>query len=219
VDWAAGRPFAWVSAHHQGPALLHSVDASNGLRDQDFSVLEAWLRDQTRDDPTRRIPLHPDAVRRLRGGRLSQHPRDFLPRDNRRRRPILGPGEILVQLLDPGGQSVASARAAASWRVSSSISDPIRSPLPRHTTVEERGTDHLDIRQTCRSKVPPNELHPFRNAAERSQLRERPTWTSFTRGGSTLASQAQSATSCQITILFLMLSDQSIKSEKVSGPS
>jgi len=55
VTWAAGRPFAWVddeitdadrewvSEHHQGPALLRSVDASCGLTDQDFSVLEAWL--------------------------------------------------------------------------------------------------------------------------------------------------------------------------------
>ena len=57
ADWAAGRPFAWlddeitdadrewVSAHYQAPALLRSVDASHGLTDQDFTALEAWLRE------------------------------------------------------------------------------------------------------------------------------------------------------------------------------
>jgi HAD domain in Swiss Army Knife RNA repair proteins len=57
VDWAAGRPFAWVddeitdadrdwvSVHHLGPALLHSIDASRGLTDRDFSVLEVWLQE------------------------------------------------------------------------------------------------------------------------------------------------------------------------------
>lgn len=56
VDWAAGRPFAWVDdeitdadrewvpAHHPGPALLHWVEPSRGLTDQDFTVLDAWLR-------------------------------------------------------------------------------------------------------------------------------------------------------------------------------
>ena len=55
VSWAAGRPFAWVddevtdadrdwvSGNHPGPALLRSVDASRGLTDQDFTVLDAWL--------------------------------------------------------------------------------------------------------------------------------------------------------------------------------
>lgn len=57
VNWAAGRPFAWVddevtdadrdwvSAHHPGPALLRTIDASRGLTDQDFAALEAWLRE------------------------------------------------------------------------------------------------------------------------------------------------------------------------------
>jgi hypothetical protein len=57
VDWAAGRPFAWVddeitdadrdwvSVHHSGPALLRSIDASRGLKDQDFSALGVWLRE------------------------------------------------------------------------------------------------------------------------------------------------------------------------------
>nr|WP_198318740.1 hypothetical protein [Pseudofrankia inefficax] len=55
VTWAAGRPFAWiddeitttdrtwVTAHHQGPALLHRVDARHGLTDTDFSTLHRWL--------------------------------------------------------------------------------------------------------------------------------------------------------------------------------
>ena len=57
MTWAAGRPFAWVddeitaadrdwvSAHHLGPSLLRSIDASRGLTDQDFAALSAWLRE------------------------------------------------------------------------------------------------------------------------------------------------------------------------------
>jgi hypothetical protein len=57
VNWAAGRPFAWiddeiteadrdwVSDHHPGPALLYSIDASRGLTDRDFAALEEWLRE------------------------------------------------------------------------------------------------------------------------------------------------------------------------------
>lgn len=56
LDWAAGRPFAWVddeitdadrdwvSANHPAPALLHHVDASAGLAGQDLADLDAWLR-------------------------------------------------------------------------------------------------------------------------------------------------------------------------------
>lgn len=59
VNWAAGRPFAWaddeitradqdwVSERHPGPALLHRVDASRGLIDDDFAALDAWLREET----------------------------------------------------------------------------------------------------------------------------------------------------------------------------
>jgi hypothetical protein len=55
VEWAAGRPFAWVDdevteidrawveAHHPGEALLHRVEAWQGLTDADFDVLHAWL--------------------------------------------------------------------------------------------------------------------------------------------------------------------------------
>jgi hypothetical protein len=55
VDWAAGRPFAWVddeitdadrewvSGSHPAPAMLRSVDSSRGLTDRDFDVLGAWL--------------------------------------------------------------------------------------------------------------------------------------------------------------------------------
>jgi hypothetical protein len=58
VNWAAGRPFAWIddeitdadrdwaSVHHPGLALLHSVDATCGLTDQDFATLDTWLREQ-----------------------------------------------------------------------------------------------------------------------------------------------------------------------------
>lgn len=59
VDWAAGRPFAgvddeitdadrgWVGAQHPAPALLYHVEASQGLTDQDFAALDAWLREAT----------------------------------------------------------------------------------------------------------------------------------------------------------------------------
>jgi hypothetical protein len=60
VEWAAGRPFAWVddevtdtdrswvAAHHQGQALLHRVDARRGLTDSDYAALDSWLRDPRR---------------------------------------------------------------------------------------------------------------------------------------------------------------------------
>ncbi|MFB7189093.1 HAD domain-containing protein [Streptomyces sp. NPDC056178] len=56
VEWAAGRPFAWVddevtntdrawvAAHHQGKALLHHVDPRHGLADTDYAALDSWLR-------------------------------------------------------------------------------------------------------------------------------------------------------------------------------
>ncbi|CAL9388856.1 hypothetical protein SUDANB121_01222 [Nocardiopsis dassonvillei] len=54
VEYAAGRPFAWVDdmitghdadwvrRHHPGPALLHRVDPRIGLLDADFRSLEGW---------------------------------------------------------------------------------------------------------------------------------------------------------------------------------
>lgn len=54
VEYAAGRPFAWiddeitdadrewVATRHEGPALLHWVDPAVGLVDADFDVLAAW---------------------------------------------------------------------------------------------------------------------------------------------------------------------------------
>jgi hypothetical protein len=54
VEYAAGRPFAWVddeigvadknyvAAHHQGPALLHWVSPAKGLLDDDFRALHVW---------------------------------------------------------------------------------------------------------------------------------------------------------------------------------
>lgn len=56
VEWADGRPFAWVddeitdadrdwvSAHHRGRALLHHVQSFRGLTSEDFAVLDQWLR-------------------------------------------------------------------------------------------------------------------------------------------------------------------------------
>ncbi|GLW68274.1 hypothetical protein Kpho02_05730 [Kitasatospora phosalacinea] len=35
---------AWVAAHHAGPALLLRVDPRLGLTEEDFTVLEEWLR-------------------------------------------------------------------------------------------------------------------------------------------------------------------------------
>jgi hypothetical protein len=62
VEWAAGRDFAWVddeitepdrdwvAEHHAGRALLHRVDSSSGLADDDFLALEKWLKNPP--DPT-----------------------------------------------------------------------------------------------------------------------------------------------------------------------
>ena len=56
VEWAAGRPFAWVDdeigdadrawveAHHPGSALLHRVDPRRGVTDDDVATLDRWLR-------------------------------------------------------------------------------------------------------------------------------------------------------------------------------
>jgi hypothetical protein len=56
VDWADGRPFAWVddeitdadrdwvAANHRGRALLHHVQSFQGLTDADFAALDQWLR-------------------------------------------------------------------------------------------------------------------------------------------------------------------------------
>ncbi len=56
VDWAAGRPFAWVddeitdadrswvSARHPGRAFLRHVESFHGLGDEDIAALHQWLR-------------------------------------------------------------------------------------------------------------------------------------------------------------------------------
>ncbi|MBB4907830.1 HAD domain-containing protein [Actinophytocola algeriensis] len=56
VDWAAGRPFAWVDdeitrvdrawaeEHHPGAALLHRVDPREGLIDAGYATLGEWAR-------------------------------------------------------------------------------------------------------------------------------------------------------------------------------
>lgn len=54
LEWARGRPFAWVddgitakeqrfmAVHHDGPALLLPVDPRRGLSANDFDTLERW---------------------------------------------------------------------------------------------------------------------------------------------------------------------------------
>ncbi|MCT2590538.1 hypothetical protein LHJ74_11560 [Streptomyces sp. N2-109] len=56
VDYAGGRPFAWVddeqseldqtyvAAHHQGPGLLHHVNPRIGLRGNDFHTLAGFAQ-------------------------------------------------------------------------------------------------------------------------------------------------------------------------------
>ncbi|OAR26644.1 hypothetical protein A8W25_31600 [Streptomyces sp. ERV7] len=55
-DRAAGRPYIWIddeiterdrtwtAAHHPARSLLHRVDPRFGLTDDDFAVIERWLR-------------------------------------------------------------------------------------------------------------------------------------------------------------------------------
>ncbi|MEV6906753.1 HAD domain-containing protein [Amycolatopsis sp. NPDC051071] len=55
VNWAMGRPFAWVDdestdidrhwvrAHHGAHALLHRVDPRQGLAEADYTALGEWL--------------------------------------------------------------------------------------------------------------------------------------------------------------------------------
>lgn len=59
VEYADGRPFAWVddeqgdpdrayvAAHHRAPGLLHHVDPRIGLRDDDFRALADFARSRT----------------------------------------------------------------------------------------------------------------------------------------------------------------------------
>ncbi|WP_327290201.1 HAD domain-containing protein [Streptomyces sp. NBC_01198] len=54
LDWAAGRPFAWLDdeitdadriwaeAAHPARTLLRRVDSRHGLTDADFAALDAW---------------------------------------------------------------------------------------------------------------------------------------------------------------------------------
>lgn len=61
VEWAEGRPFAWVddaiterersfvARHHTGPALLHQVSPRKGMRRADFAALAAWA--ERRSEP------------------------------------------------------------------------------------------------------------------------------------------------------------------------
>lgn len=54
VEWADGRPFAWVddmitdldttyvATHHDGPGLLLRIHPRRGLRERDFATLARW---------------------------------------------------------------------------------------------------------------------------------------------------------------------------------
>ncbi|MEU7554773.1 HAD domain-containing protein [Streptomyces sp. NPDC044571] len=60
LDWAAGRPFAWVddmissrdrawvAARHPAPALLLRIRPRRGLRPRDFDALAAWAAQLSR---------------------------------------------------------------------------------------------------------------------------------------------------------------------------
>ncbi|MFD7793598.1 hypothetical protein [Streptomyces sp. NPDC059759] len=64
VEYAAGRPFAWVddqvddvdreyvAKHHDGPALLHWIDPARGLTDDDFALLADWATGLTSKEDT-----------------------------------------------------------------------------------------------------------------------------------------------------------------------
>lgn len=49
---------AWVSAHHEGPVLLHRVNPSRGLTNDDVSRLSQWLRSTS--TPATSRPRTPD---------------------------------------------------------------------------------------------------------------------------------------------------------------
>lgn len=63
VDWAAGRPFAWVDdmitardrawvrAHHPAPALLLRIHPRQGLRAADFATLNGWAAGLSAEGP------------------------------------------------------------------------------------------------------------------------------------------------------------------------
>lgn len=56
VAWAAGRPFVWVddeitnadkdwvATHHPGRALLHRVQAAQGISNADLDTIDTWLK-------------------------------------------------------------------------------------------------------------------------------------------------------------------------------
>jgi hypothetical protein len=80
VEWAAGRPFAWVddeirdadrawvALHHPGRSLLHRVDPRTGLADGDFTAINRWLTQERlfeeRDSGPFATDEHPEPGRR-----------------------------------------------------------------------------------------------------------------------------------------------------------
>ncbi|MEU5294539.1 hypothetical protein [Streptomyces umbrinus] len=63
IDYADGRPFAWVddeqsdldqayvTAHHRGPGLLHHVNPRIGMRESDFRTLTDFARSLDTSQP------------------------------------------------------------------------------------------------------------------------------------------------------------------------
>lgn len=43
-DEITGADQAWVATHHNGLALLHRIDPRAGLADEDFKLLDHWIR-------------------------------------------------------------------------------------------------------------------------------------------------------------------------------
>jgi hypothetical protein len=56
VEWAAGRPFAWVddeiraadheyiANHHRGAAMAHQINPAKGLLPENFDILKVWAK-------------------------------------------------------------------------------------------------------------------------------------------------------------------------------
>ena len=118
------------------------------------------------------MPRFPSGPAILPGGigrrRLFQHPHDFLPGDRQPRDLLFRPGQVSRKLLDPGAQPVRLSPGSRFPALEFLDHDPIRGLLPLHPTVEDHIAGQPEIRQSSRSEVPSDELHPNRIAT--------PTW-------------------------------------------